>query len=207
MEQAGCDMQLVGDAIIERKGAQNVLPFRYVAAARAAPAFEPVIDRALLAAVDEMPELPGKTVVLADVSGSMRAALSGKSDLTRLDAAAALASILHGDIRVFAFNNYVTELPYRVGMSGVDAIRYTPSGGTSLGKAVAHANSVGYDRLIVITDEQSGDAVGEPLPNTNAYMINVASYQNGVGYGDWVRINGFSENVLRYIAVHEGLNS
>ena len=37
----------------------------------------------------------------------------------------------------------------------------------------------------------------------NAYMINVASYKNGVGYGAWVRIDGFSENVLRYIAEHE----
>jgi hypothetical protein len=34
-------------------------------------------------------------------------------------------------------------------------------------------------------------------------MINVASAQNGVGYGDWTRIDGFSENVLAFIHAHE----
>ena len=30
-------------------------------------------------------------------------------------------------------------------------------------------------------------------------MVNVASYENGVGYGDWTRITGFSEAILDYI--------
>lgn len=29
--------------------------------------------------------------------------------------------------------------------------------------------------------------------------VNVASYKNGVGYGPWVHIDGFSEQVLRFI--------
>src|SRR5215831_18407996 len=44
MAQASVDETLVRQAIVARKGgAQRVLPFRYVAAARAAPQFEPVI--------------------------------------------------------------------------------------------------------------------------------------------------------------------
>lgn len=35
MQEAGCDPELVRDAILARKGADRVLPFRYVAAARA----------------------------------------------------------------------------------------------------------------------------------------------------------------------------
>ena len=35
------------------------------------------------------------------------------------------------------------------------------------------------------------------------YMINVASNRNGVGYGRWCHIDGFSEQVLRFIAEHE----
>ena len=44
-----------------------------------------------------------------------------------------------------------------------------------------------------------------PAPQAkHAYMINVASYQNGVGYGDgWLHIDGFSEAVLRYIVALE----
>ena len=31
------------------------------------------------------------------------------------------------------------------------------------------------------------------------YIVNVGSYKNGVGYGDWIHIDGFSESVLDYI--------
>ena len=53
------------------------------------------------------------------------------------------------------------------------------------------------DRLIVITDEQAQDSV--PAPNGKGYMINVAGYQNGVGYGKWTHIDGWSESVIEYI--------
>jgi hypothetical protein len=31
------------------------------------------------------------------------------------------------------------------------------------------------------------------------YVINVASYKNGVGYGKWTHIDGWSESVVEYI--------
>jgi hypothetical protein len=34
-------------------------------------------------------------------------------------------------------------------------------------------------------------------------VIKVPSASNGVGYGPWVRLDGFSEQVLRYISAHE----
>ncbi|MET1113302.1 MAG: VWA domain-containing protein, partial [Allosphingosinicella sp.] len=191
------------DSILARRGAHYVLPFRYVAAARAAPQFEPQLDEALSGAVEAMPVLPGRTIVLVDVSGSMEAPLSRRSDLSRLDAAAALAGIVHGQVRVFTFSEKVVEVPPRRGMAGVDAVaRSQPHSGTYLGAAVRHVNAVPHDRLIVITDEQSHDAVGAAAAR-HAYMINVASARNGVGYGPWTRIDGFSENVLRFIHAHE----
>lgn len=206
MIETGCDTGLVRDAIVARKnGAQRVLPFRYVAAARAAPQFEPAIDQALSEAIADMKALPGKTAVLVDVSGSMDERLSAKSDLKRIDAAAALASIIPGDVRVFSFSNAVVEVPPRRGMAGVDAvIKSQPHGGTELAGAVAAINAqVPYDRLIVITDEQSTSWRPVPPPKARGYMINVASAKNGVGYGPWVHIDGFSEAVLRFIAEHE----
>jgi hypothetical protein len=203
MERAGADPALVRDAIVARRGAQSVLPFRYVAAARAAPQFEPALDEALCAAVEAMPVLPGRTIVLVDVSGSMAWPLSKRSDLRRIDAAAALASIVHGQLRVFTFSDRVVEVPPRRGMAGVDAvIRSQPHHATYLGDAVAQMNRLPHDRLIVITDEQSHDLVGAPVAR-HAYMINVASAKNGVGYGDWTRIDGFSENALAFIHAHE----
>jgi len=205
MDQAGVDETLVRDAVLARKGAHRVLPFRYVAAARAAPRFEPWLDEALMEVVLEGPVFGGRTIVLVDVSGSMNARLSAKSDLTRMDAAAALASVVPGDLRVFIFSNEVVEVPARRGMAGVDVIvRSQPHGGTELGKAVAHVNRLPHDRLIVVTDEQAASAVPAPTAKL-AYMVNVASARNGVGYGPWVHIDGFSEAVIRFMHQHEAL--
>lgn len=199
MTSSGVDEALIRDAIIARKGAHRVLPFRYVAAARACPQMEPYIDQALCSAVENSTRLPGRTIVLVDVSGSMDVQLSAKSDMKRIDAAAALASVINGDLRVFTFSNHLAEVPPRRGMAGVDAvIKSQPHSCTYLGKTVDAINAVPHDRLIVITDEQSHDRVPDPVAK-HAYMINVASAKNGVGYGKWTHIDGFSEAVLRFI--------
>lgn len=203
MANAGVDPALVQDAIILRKGAARVLPFRFIGAARAVPMLEPWLDKALIAQIGEMPSFAGKTTILVDVSGSMDWALSGKSDLKRIDAAAALASIFPGEVRVLTFSNNVVEVPPRKGMAGVDAvIKSQAHGGTYLGAAVAHVNAMGGDRLVVISDEQTADRVPDPVAKF-AYMINVASAKNGVGYGRWTHIDGFSENVFRFMREFE----
>ena len=51
--------------------------------------------------------------------------------------------------------------------------------------------------------QQSHDRV--PDPNEKGYMINVASDKNGVGYGKWKHIDGWSESVLDYIYACEEL--
>lgn len=211
MLEAGVDEQLVREAILARKGAGNVLPFRFTAAARACPRMEAVLDEALCERILEMPLLSGRTIVLVDVSASMNRPLShhgGRrkaSDLTRLDAAATLASVIHGDLRVFSFSSETVEVPARRGMAGVDAvIRSQPRNMTRMGEAVRHINGLPHDRLIVITDEQTQSAVPNPAAD-KAYMINVASNAHGVGYGKWTHIDGFSENVLRFIHEHEAL--
>lgn len=206
MATAGVDGNLVRDAIIARKGAQMVFPFRYVAAARAAPQYEPWLDMALLEAILELPIYEGKTVVLVDVSGSMDMVLSAKSDMSRVDAAAALGAIIPGDIRLFTFSYKTIEVPPRRGMAGVDAIINSQAhGSTQLGAALGWLDAnVKADRLIVVTDEQSHDRVVRPKAFAKCYMINVASASNGVGYGDgWTHIDGFSEGVLRYISETE----
>lgn len=231
MAEAGVDEALIREAIVARKGgAHRVLPFRFVAAARAAPHLEPALDQALCETISEMVPLRGRTVVLVDVSGSMDAALSRRSDLTRMDAAAALASVINAEsLRVFSFSAkglqwggyhfgrgslyahdgsaVLVEVPPRRGMAGIDAVvKSQEHGGTMLGQAVKEANAIPHDRLIVITDEQSHDPVSDPIAK-HAYMINVASAQNGVGYGKWTHIDGFSESVIRFIHAVEAESS
>lgn len=217
MVDAGVDRKLIQDGLKNAKGKEKVLPFRFVSAARHAPSLEKDIDKALVSTLDSMEKLPGTTVVLVDVSASMGwAEISAKSDITRLDAAATLASVIPSDdLRVFSFSNRVVEVPARKGMAGVEAvIKSQPHSGTRMSEAVKYINdNIKHDRLIVITDEQatggyghSARSVPDPVCN-HAYMINVASYQNGVGYGKWVNISGFSESVLKYIAGYEKMDT
>jgi len=207
MEQAGCDRDLIRDAILSRRGAERVLPFRYVAAARAAPSFDAWLDTAMLASLLDVPMLGGRTIILVDVSGSMHSPLSARSDMCRIDAAAALASIVNcEDLRVFTFSNQVVEVAPRRALSGVDAIiRSQDAGGTYLGRAVEEINRLPHDRLIVVTDEQTADSVPGPTAGV-AYMINVASYQRGCSLGGgWHRVDGWSEGVIRWMVEVESM--
>src|ERR1041384_1741968 len=95
-------------------------------------------------------------------------------------------------------------VPPRKGRAGVAGIGGSqPHHGTRLGAAVEYVSKLPMDRLIVITDEQAHDEVGTGPTGKFGYMLNVASYQNGVGFGKWVRINGFSEQVIRFITEFE----
>ena len=72
--------------------------------------------------------------------------------------------------------------------------------GTYLGRALEKIQEK-YDRIIVITDEQAHDRV--PGPRGRGYMINVCSNKNGVGYGAWPHIDGWSEAVVEYVRALE----
>lgn len=181
----------------------RVLPFRYIAAARIMPQFEDMLEAMMFRSLKDATKLKGKTLLLVDISGSMFGVkVSAKSDLDRFDAAAALAMLCMETcehIEVHSFTTKTQIVAPRRGFALVDAIRSSmPSGGTAIGNAVHMANNRGYDRIIVITDEQSQDTVGAPLTD-KAYMLNVASYQNGVSHGAWTTITGFSESVIDYI--------
>jgi hypothetical protein len=209
MREAGVDEVLVIEALA-MMNASRVLPFRFLAAARHVPHWEEALERAMLKSVAEQPKLPGRTIVLVDVSGSMTAPLSKRSEMQRTDAAYGLAVLVReiGEkVGVYSFSDRVVEVPARRGFALRDAIDASqPHNGTFLGSAVEWLNksvrySERYDRLIVITDEQAHDSV--PAPKGKGYVINVASYKNGVGYGKWTHIDGWSEAVIEYIRTLE----
>lgn len=187
-------------AALDSARVERVLPFRFITAARAAPRFEPELERLMLKVPHE--KLPGKTVLLVDVSGSMVGTpVSKRSELDRRDAAIALAMLCReacDDVTVLAFTEKAVEIPPRRGFALRDAILKVLPGGTNIGLAVTVANGVyAPDRIICITDEQSHDRVGGP--RKLGYMVNVASYAQSVAYGPWVSVSGWSESVLDFI--------
>jgi 60 kDa SS-A/Ro ribonucleoprotein len=181
----------------------RVLPFRFIAAARIVPQFEDMLEEMMLRSLSQHEKLPGKTVLLVDVSGSMFGTkVSAKSDLDRFDAAAALAVLAREiceEVEIYSFSNSLVRVPPRRGFALVDAIEKSQGhSGTSTGKAVTQLNySTKYDRLVIFTDEQSSDRV--PAPQGKGYVINVASYENGISNGAYTTITGMSEAVVDYI--------
>src|SRR5262249_26553916 len=104
---------------------------------------------------------------------------------------------------VYSFSDRLVEIAPRRGFALRDAIESSqPHNATYLGRAQKELESrERYDRLIVITDEQSHDQV--PSPAGVGDMINVASYKNGVGYRAWTHIDGWCESVVEYIRALE----
>jgi len=229
MIEAGVSAKLMSEYADGLRFAR-VLPHRFITAEKHAPQLSEALERGMLRALEGSPKLPGRTILMIDNSGSMQSSLSGGrysglrlfatpsggrivraagSEATRADAAGALA--IHAreiceDVRVFGFSDDAVEIPNRRGFALRDAImaRTVPRG-TNFGRAVDVANKIGYDRLIVISDEQAHDSVMNPLQGTRGYVINVAAYENGVGYHPWVSISGFSPNTLRYVMSVEGV--
>lgn len=187
---------------------KKILPFRFLAAVKHAPEFATHLEEAMLRSAQELPKLSGRTILLIDVSGSMDAALSGKSDLLRLEAACAMAMLLREvspDVRIFTFSSTTVEIPDHRGFNLNNAIIHSQSHlGTELGRAIQTVNPLSAERLIVLTDEQTSDRVDRanfPL----SYIINVGADKNGVGYGQngYVHVDGFSERIVDYIAAYE----
>ena len=213
MQAAGVDERAVEQAL-RAVDVGRVLPFRFLAAARHAPQMEPVLEEAMFRALGESARLPGRTVLVVDVSGSMDCVLSRKSEMKRLDAAYGLAVLLREvaeRVSVYTFSDRTVAMPARRGFALRDAMAASqPHSGTYLGRAldeVAAAERVSPDRTIVITDEQSHDRVGPPVGG-RGYVINVASAQHGVGYeaNGWTHIDGFSEAAVEYVrALESGL--
>ncbi len=139
----------------------------------------------------------------------MDCALSSKSQMGRLDAACGVAIICREiceSIGIASFSNAVAGIPDRHGFALRDAILVSQDhGGTALGEAVKFINThYAYERLIVITDEQSSDRV--PAPKGRGYVINVSTEKNGIGYSAWTHIDGFSEAVIKWIMKYENSN-
>ena len=211
MHEAGVREDLVLGELAAMK-TERVLPFRFLAAARRAPQWEEALELAMFrclasqAAEGRAARLAGHTVLLVDVSGSMNYQLSQRSEMNRTDAAYGLAILLREiaeKVTIFTFSNVAVRVPARRGLALRDALDQSqPHQATYLGAALvqveADRDCAAYDRLVVITDEQANDTVRNP--RGRGYMINVASNRNGVGYGGWTHIDGFSEAVVEYIA-------
>lgn len=207
MQESGVDKSLVKDQLLKQK--REILPFQFIAASRACPQWEDIIDESMVDSLKDRNKLSDITAIFVDVSGSMTDKISGKSEISRMDAACGIAILLREiceSVDTFTFSNQLAFVPPRHGMALRDSIiRSQPNSGTCLGGALNlflanKKKDLVINRVIVITDEQANDIPPRMLGVERCYIINVGTYEHGIkNNGEWLTINGFSEYVIDYI--------
>ena len=176
------------------------------------------LERALDLSVANIPELPGRTLVLVDVSGSMSAALTAKTQVERWEVGAlfgaALAKRSPGSDLV-AFGTYSVKDPFPAGTSVLKTVerihQMMQSGRIGWGTNVRQAIASNYDahrRVVVFTDEQGhdtrhNDPLLKAIPflhvfNLGGYRASMAPSEPGVySYG------GFTDATFRMMPLLE----
>ena len=183
-----------------------LLPIDFIRAGQNCPEIENEIEVKMFETFAGKDKILGKTALLVDVSGSM--------NTERLKYALALAMIgreKYDDVSIYSFSNIIERIPNRRGFALGDAIYKSQIHlGTEMWKSIREVSSKDkFDRIIVITDEQTCDSYSSDikLGDTQMYIINVASYDKGVGYWHNItHINGFSDKVFDAIDGFENLS-
>ncbi|MFF9042274.1 TROVE domain-containing protein [Streptomyces sp. NPDC014892] len=136
-------------------------PFRYLAAHRNAPSrrWEEALETALGHSLANVPELPGRTLILVDRSGSMFDRPSEHTQLNRADSAAIFGTALahraaRADLVEFGSDSRRVELaPGEPVLRVLD--RFHDLGGTNTALALRRHYDR-HDRVVMVTDEQAG---------------------------------------------------
>ena len=204
MREVGVDESIIRKSFDDRKWGW-IIPYQFISTAAHNPGLEDALEKAMLKSLDNEKPLNDKIALLVDISGSMNSRISRKSDVMRYDAAAGLAVLLREickDIKLYTFNEKLREIPPRRGFALRDSISTNVGGGTKMWEAIRVAAKNRCNRvMIVITDEQTMDSGSYTDANSDLLVIiNVASYQNGVGYEKGtVHINGWSDSVIDWL--------
>jgi hypothetical protein len=170
----------------------RVLPMRFLSAYRSTGSvrWSWALEKALDASLANVPELPGRTLVLVDRSGSMFGRLSSRSTLTSADAAAVFGAALAMRAEratLVQFGSGHAHVPIRKGESVLRVVeRFGSLGGTDTAEAV-RATYRSHDRVVIVTDEQAwaGPRGAEPtraVPDRiPVYTWNLVGYRYGHG--------------------------
>lgn len=172
---------IVRNKLISGAKESKQLPFRFVAARNNVSEnwTASAIDLALEETLENVDELPGKTAVFVDVSGSMSAAISQRSSMSCIDVASALGAIIAKksgaeNVGLFPFAKTFKKLQFSSADSTMNIIARIMN--TNVGHATyAHLpmqyitdKKEKYDRIILLSDMQC-------YSESNPYGLTVSS--------------------------------
>jgi len=202
-------IELVANKIMDKAEVRNSkqLPWRFYNAYNALSSLGSrsevqilgrAVRKALDYSIDNVPDLDGNTLILADTSGSMRKPVGGNNvpkdsannAIMAYDLGIILGSILAGknSCEFFLFENKPTKVRFGAGDDTISRIEKAKlqaiNGGTAIGYSFAEAiklsgNKV-FNRAIILTDEQGADDLWSEVrkyrdknPAFNCFAINL----------------------------------
>ena len=206
----------------------RMLPYRWLSAYKAAPSLRwgHALEGALGHAIAGIPELPGRTLVLVDTSGSMTGAVSARSQVRHLDvgaligvalAAKATGSGRVGDVDLVGFADGVFTHGITQGGSVLREVEAFArrSGevghGTRMVDAIANSYDR-HDRVVIVSDMQTFPYYYNRDKGADAFIPDAVPVFgiNTTGYGasalppgkrNRFEIGGFSDKVFGMFAL------
>ena len=199
--------------------ASLVLPFRYVMAYKEVATldkqFIDALNKAIDISVDNVPRFEGKTLVVADFSGSMGVSLSDKRGQATLFGVA-LAKANNADFMIFGdrasyvpINNNdstMTSVNYLLGLNTGWGGNYDVGHGTNFSDIFNVADKV-YDRIVIFSDMQGW--VGYYTPEASVkrykdrtgadphiYSVDMSGYGTSQFNGKVYQMAGYSDKMF-----------
>ena len=213
----------------ERVRKSKQLPFRFYSAYKAvadiagSKVFD-ILENALESSVENMPKLPGTTVIAVDISGSMGSPVSSNSEVKCYEIAmllGLLANRICDNSIFYIFNNGIEKIAVSSRCNILEKVRNTGCcGGTNMSLPFQKiiGDKIKADRIIVLSDNMNNSGVWGNSP-TQHYAD---EYRKITGNNIWVHgvdlqgygtqqfhgaktniIAGWSEKVLDFILLAE----
>ena len=211
MQTAGVPRPIIEQGLRELKGAM-LLPLDFLKAMRMSTGFDREIEDAMVNSYKGLAKLPGKTLFIVDVSGSMGCITSSGSNFSRLDQAAAMAMLAANQCEDFelvctagsdgalkeeqeyikypskGFKMFqdIAEMYRKLGGGGIFTFQCLEKLREKLGDKIHN-----YDRIIVFSDSQDIDARNMSSKNYGKkprpfgkynYICDVSAHTHGVAY-------------------------
>ena len=228
MVEANVSKDVIASGLANLKSSM-LLPLDFLKASKMVNVFSREIEDAMIISYANLPKLPGRTLFIVDISGSMGSPISGKSGFARLEVACAMAMLAVNQCESYelvatAGNDSTRrgahehikypKKGFDVFTQITDTRRKIGGGGIFTRQCIewCGANIEGtFDRIIVFSDSQDCDGtnyIPKPYGKYN-YICDVSSEKRGINYkGVWTaEISGWSENFLTFIAASEGLEN
>jgi hypothetical protein len=229
--QKECDMQEILKRIANKEQVlrSKQLPFRFLSAYREieevpspfAGATMTALQKAMQYSVENVPKMPGVTVIAVDQSGSMDSPISEKSKVSLMDTAHCLAAIVNerSPLTVtvgFSDDAYFINIPKGSVMHSITELKKKCNPGGTNTEAVFDlltAKKVRCDRVIILTDQQ--DNIGQAMdgwtkfmrvnPQAKTYCVDLAGHGTTqfLPGKNVVQLAGFSEKIFQFVNLVE----